>query len=99
MNNQINNGSSSTSNESVQRMVETSTAMHHSNQMVIAQSMVHRPVNTIKAYSAKQEEWKDWCREQGFEDGKYRRNDDGTPVALGRESILAYQEALWSKLS
>ncbi|KAG1489290.1 hypothetical protein G6F46_014508 [Rhizopus delemar] len=58
MNNQINNGSSSTDNESVQRMVETSTAMHHSNQMVIAQSMIHRPVNTIKAYSAKQEEWK-----------------------------------------
>ncbi|EIE89012.1 hypothetical protein RO3G_13723 [Rhizopus delemar RA 99-880] len=115
MNNQVNNGSSSTSNESIQRMVETSTAMHHSNQMVIAQSMVHRPVNTIKAYSVKQEEWKVWCREQGFEDGytvsdkklsfflmeyvskrgsKYRRNDDDTPVALGRESILAYVKAI-----
>ncbi|EIE85804.1 hypothetical protein RO3G_10514 [Rhizopus delemar RA 99-880] len=77
--------------------------------------MVHRPVNTIKAYSAKQEEWKAWCREQGFEDwytvsdkklsfflmeyvskrgSKYRRNDDGTPVALGRESILAYVKAI-----
>ncbi|KAG1035365.1 hypothetical protein G6F43_013241 [Rhizopus delemar] len=96
-------------------MVETSTAMHYSNQMIIAQSMVHRPVNTIKAYSAKQEEWKVWCREQGFEDGynvsdkklsfflmeyvskgdsKYRRNDDGTPVALGRESILAYVKSI-----
>ncbi|KAG1049061.1 hypothetical protein G6F43_008591 [Rhizopus delemar] len=115
MNNQVNNGSSSTSNESVQRMVETSTTMHQSNQMVITQNMVHRPVNTIKAYSAKQEEWKVWCREQGFEDGytvsdkklsfflmeyvskrgsKYRRNDDGTPVALGRESILAYVKAI-----
>ncbi|EIE90537.1 hypothetical protein RO3G_15248 [Rhizopus delemar RA 99-880] len=43
MNNQVNNGSSSTSNESVQRMVDTT------------QSMVYRPVKTIKAYSAKQE--------------------------------------------
>ncbi|KAG1634730.1 hypothetical protein G6F44_010014 [Rhizopus delemar] len=115
MNNQINNGSSSTSNESVQRMVERSTAMHHSNDMVIAQSMVHRPVNTNKAYPAKQEKWKVWCRDQGFEDGytvsdrklsfflmeyvskrrsKYRRNNDGTPVALGRESILAYVKAI-----
>ncbi|KAG1019586.1 hypothetical protein G6F43_014354 [Rhizopus delemar] len=25
---------------------------------------------------------------------KYRRNDDGTPVALGRESILAYVKAI-----
>jgi hypothetical protein len=55
---QINNGSSSTSNESVQRMIETSTAMHHSKQIFIAQDMVHRPVNINKAYSAKQKEWK-----------------------------------------
>ena len=25
---------------------------------------------------------------------KYRRNDDGTPAALGRESILAYVKAI-----
>ncbi|KAG1056168.1 hypothetical protein G6F43_001912 [Rhizopus delemar] len=115
MNNQINNGSSSTSNESVQRMAETSTAMHYSNQMVIVQSMVHRPVNTIKAYSAKQEEWKVRCREQGFEDeytisdkkfgfflmeyvskrgSKYHRNDNGTPIAFGKGSILTYVKAI-----
>jgi hypothetical protein len=56
MNNQISNGSFSTSNEDIQRMVEMSTAMHRSIQMVIAQSTLYLPVNTIKAYSARQEE-------------------------------------------
>ncbi|CEG73294.1 hypothetical protein RMATCC62417_08705 [Rhizopus microsporus] len=77
--------------------------------------MTHRPVNTIKAYSAKQEEWKKWCLEQRFGDGeivtdqklsyflaeyvmkrgrKLRRNPDGTPIALGRESVLAYVKAI-----
>lgn len=42
----------------IQRMVDTSSAMHNSNQMVIARSMSHRPINTIKAYTTKQEEWK-----------------------------------------
>ncbi|CEG69734.1 hypothetical protein RMATCC62417_05756 [Rhizopus microsporus] len=77
--------------------------------------MTHRPVNTIKAYSAKQEEWKKWCFEQRFGDGeivtdeklsyslaeyvmkrgrKLRRNADGTPIALGRESVLAYVKAI-----
>lgn len=58
MNNQISNGSFSTSNEGIQRMIEMSTAMHRSIQMVIAQSTLYLPVNTIKAYSARQEEWK-----------------------------------------
>ncbi|KAG1048930.1 hypothetical protein G6F43_008712 [Rhizopus delemar] len=92
MNNQINNGSSSTSNESVQRMVETSTAMHHSNDMVIAQSIVHRPVNTNKAYPAKQEKWKVsishcLCKRSGAEIKALR-------TALGRESILVYVKAI-----
>lgn len=58
MNNQTNNCSSSSSSESDQKMVETSTSMHHDNQMIIAQDVVYRHVNAIKAYSVKQEEWK-----------------------------------------
>lgn len=54
MYNQINNDSSSASDESIQKKVVASAAMNHSNQMI----MVHRPVNTIKAYSAKQKKWK-----------------------------------------
>ena len=44
--------------ESVQRMIDNNSAMYYSNQMIITQNMIHRPMNTIKAYSAKQEEWK-----------------------------------------
>ncbi|GAA5798910.1 hypothetical protein HPULCUR_004317 [Helicostylum pulchrum] len=58
----MNNSQKSTSvkvnNEGTQRMVDNSSAMHRSNQMIIAQGMSYRPVNTIKAYTAKQEEWK-----------------------------------------
>jgi hypothetical protein len=54
MYNQINNNSSSASDESIQKKAEASAAMNHSNQMTIDQIMVHRPVNTIKTYSAKQ---------------------------------------------
>ena len=57
MNNQINNRFT-VNDEGVQRMIDNNSAMHYSNQMIIAQNMTHRPVNTIKAYSAKQEEWK-----------------------------------------
>ena len=44
--------------EGVQRMIDNNLAMYYSNQMIIAQNMTHQPVNTIKAYSAKQEELK-----------------------------------------
>ncbi|CEG80857.1 hypothetical protein RMATCC62417_15127 [Rhizopus microsporus] len=95
--------------EGVQRMADNNSAMYYSNQMIIAQNMTHRPASTIKAYSAKQEEWK--CFEQRFGDGeivtdqnlsyflaeyvmkrgrKLRRNPDDIPIALGRESVLAY---------
>ena len=57
MNNQINNRFT-VNDEGVQRMIDNNSAMYYSNQMIIAQNMTHRPVNTIKAYSAKQEEWK-----------------------------------------
>ncbi|ORE00832.1 hypothetical protein BCV72DRAFT_310593 [Rhizopus microsporus var. microsporus] len=56
--------------EGVQRMIDNNSAMYYSNQMIIPQNMTHRPVNTIKAYSTKQEEWKKWCLEQRFGDGK-----------------------------
>ncbi|GAA5798820.1 hypothetical protein HPULCUR_004226 [Helicostylum pulchrum] len=56
----MNNSQKSTSievnNEGTQRMVDNSSAMHRSNQMIIAQGMSHRPVNTIKAHIAKLEE-------------------------------------------
>ena len=57
MNNQINNRFT-VNDEGVQRMIDNNSAMHYSNQMIIAQNMTHRPVNAIKAYSAKQKEWK-----------------------------------------
>lgn len=42
----------------LQRMLETNAAIKYSNQMIVAhQSMANRPVNTIKAYAAKQKEW------------------------------------------
>ncbi|KAG1174502.1 hypothetical protein G6F70_004764 [Rhizopus microsporus] len=56
MNNQMNNRL--TVNDGVQRMIDNNSAMYYRNQMTIAQNMSHRPVNTIKAYSAKQKEWK-----------------------------------------
>ncbi|KAI9255453.1 hypothetical protein EDC94DRAFT_678538 [Helicostylum pulchrum] len=56
----MNNSQKSTSievnNEGTQRMVDNSSAMHRSNQMIIAQGMSRRPVNTIKAHIAKLEE-------------------------------------------
>ncbi|ORE19489.1 hypothetical protein BCV71DRAFT_283188 [Rhizopus microsporus] len=81
MNNQMNNRL--TVNDGVQRMIDNNSAMYYRNQMTIAQNMSHRPVNTIKAYSAKQKEWK--------RGRKLRRNPDGTLIALGRESVFAYQ--------
>ena len=57
MNNQVNN-CLTVNDEGVQRMIDNNSAMYYSNQMIIAQNMTHQPVNTIKAYSAKQEELK-----------------------------------------
>ncbi|ORE04039.1 hypothetical protein BCV72DRAFT_295400 [Rhizopus microsporus var. microsporus] len=61
--------------------------------------MTHRPVNTIKAYSVKQEEWKMtldkvvtdqklsyFLAEYVMKRGrKLRRNSNGTAIALDRE--------------
>ncbi|KAG1169346.1 hypothetical protein G6F70_008498 [Rhizopus microsporus] len=83
--------------EGVQRMIDNNSAMYYSNQMIIAQNMTHQPVNTIKAYSAKQEELKlgyflpEYVMNRGR---KLRRSPDGTPIALGRESVLAYVKAI-----
>ena len=57
MNDQINNRLI-VNDEGAQRMIDNNSAMYYSNQMIIALNTTHRPVNTIKAYSAKQEEWK-----------------------------------------
>ena len=57
MNNQINNRFT-VNDEGVQRMTDNNSAMYYSNQMIITQNMIHRPMNTIKGCSAKQEEWK-----------------------------------------
>jgi hypothetical protein len=57
MNNQMNNRLT-VNDEGVQRMIDKNSAMYYSNQIIITQDMTYRPVNTIKAYSAKQEEWK-----------------------------------------
>ncbi|CEG79072.1 hypothetical protein RMATCC62417_13585 [Rhizopus microsporus] len=47
MNNQINNRLT-VNDEGVQRMIDNNSAIYYSNQMIIAQNMTHRPVNTIK---------------------------------------------------
>ncbi|KAG1202399.1 hypothetical protein G6F70_002297 [Rhizopus microsporus] len=96
MNNQINNRFT-VNDEGVQRMIDNNSAMHYSNQMIIAQNMTHRPVNTIKAYSAKQKEWKlgyflaEYVMNRGR---KLRRSPDGTLIVLGRESVLTYVKAI-----
>lgn len=56
MNSQLNQQTNAI--EEVQSMIDTNTAMYRSNRMVLANSMANRPVNTIKAYTAKQNEWK-----------------------------------------
>ncbi|CEG65050.1 hypothetical protein RMATCC62417_01920 [Rhizopus microsporus] len=66
MNNQMNNRLT-VNDEGVQHMIDNNSAMYYNNQMIIAQNMIHRPVNTIKAYSANQDEWKKWCLEQKFD--------------------------------
>lgn len=58
MNTQQNNNTSSSNEQGIRRMIDNNVAMHRSNQMVLAESMIQRPINTIKAYSAKQTEWK-----------------------------------------
>ncbi|ORE10580.1 hypothetical protein BCV72DRAFT_332863 [Rhizopus microsporus var. microsporus] len=91
MNNQMNNRLA-VNDEGAQRMIDNNSAMHYSNQMIIAKNMTHRSVNTIKTYSAK-EEWKlsyflaEYVMKQGR---KLRKNPDGASIALGRESALAY---------
>ncbi|KAG1172738.1 hypothetical protein G6F70_006282 [Rhizopus microsporus] len=67
MNNQMNNRLT-VNDESVQRMIDNNSAMYYSNQMIITQNMIHRPMNTIKAYSAKQEEWKQTALGMHFAD-------------------------------
>ncbi|KAI8883165.1 hypothetical protein K501DRAFT_130705, partial [Backusella circina FSU 941] len=62
--------SSTVNNQDIQRMIDNNAAMHYSNQMILAESMTHRPVNTLKAYDAKQSKWKKWCSEKGFSDGE-----------------------------
>ena len=57
MNDQMNNRLT-VNDESVPRMIDNNSAMYYSNQMIITQNMIHRPMNTIKGCSAKQEEWK-----------------------------------------
>ena len=57
MNDQINNRLI-VNDEGAQRMIDNNSAMYYSNQMIITQNMIHRPMNTIKGCSAKQEEWK-----------------------------------------
>ncbi|KAG1197232.1 hypothetical protein G6F70_006787 [Rhizopus microsporus] len=96
MNNQINNRFT-VNDEGVQRMIDNNSAMYYSNQMIIAQNMTHRPVNAIKAYSAKQKEWKlgyflaEYVMNRGR---KLRRSPDGTLIVLGRESVLTYVKAI-----
>ena len=43
--------------EGVQCMIGNNSAMYYNNQMIIAQNVIYRLVNAIKAYLAKQEEW------------------------------------------
>ncbi|ORE07840.1 hypothetical protein BCV72DRAFT_249156 [Rhizopus microsporus var. microsporus] len=89
--------------EGVQRMIDNDSAMYYSNQMIIAQNMTHRPVNTIKANSAKfgdgeivtDQKLSYFIAEYVMERGrKLRRNLDGISITLGREPVLAYVKAI-----
>ncbi|ORX62763.1 hypothetical protein DM01DRAFT_1369349 [Hesseltinella vesiculosa] len=48
--------------------------MHSASQMVLAQSIDERPLNTTKSYEAKQKEWVHWCRDKGLTDGELASN-------------------------
>ncbi|OAD71595.1 hypothetical protein PHYBLDRAFT_170258 [Phycomyces blakesleeanus NRRL 1555(-)] len=68
---QMNNGNNTTVNDpSLQRMMDNTSAMYSSNQLVLAQNLDQRPTNTTKAYLAKQEEWRQWCLKKEFGDGE-----------------------------
>lgn len=77
--------------------------------------MLSRPNNITKSYQPKQQQWKEWCASQDFNNGeiftdeklcfghstyvatrenKYKRNREGAPTSLGRESILGYVRAV-----
>ncbi|OAD78032.1 hypothetical protein PHYBLDRAFT_141892 [Phycomyces blakesleeanus NRRL 1555(-)] len=87
MNGQNNNSTNAmVNNISLQRMMDNRSAMHTRSQLVLAQNMELCPKNTSKAYAAKQEEWRRGC--------KLKRAEDGSPIPLGRESILAYVKAV-----
>ncbi|ORE15949.1 hypothetical protein BCV71DRAFT_272842 [Rhizopus microsporus] len=73
-------------------MIDNNSTMCYSNQMIITQNMIHQSVNTIKAYLAKQKEWKAILENNNKE--KLRRNTNGIPIALGRESVLIYVKAI-----
>ncbi|OAD68086.1 hypothetical protein PHYBLDRAFT_173579 [Phycomyces blakesleeanus NRRL 1555(-)] len=68
---QMNNGNNTTVNDpSLQHMMDDTSAMYSSNQLVLAQNLDQRPTNTTKAYLAKQEEWRQWCLKKEFGDGE-----------------------------
>lgn len=54
----MNNQRATVNDENMQRMLDTNAAMTYSGQLVLAQNMSARPVNTQKAYAGKQKEWR-----------------------------------------
>ncbi|KAG1201915.1 hypothetical protein G6F70_002734 [Rhizopus microsporus] len=92
MNSQMNNRLT-VNDEGVQCMIGNNSAMYYNNQMIIAQNVIYRLVNAIKAYLAKQEDYfhAEYVMKRGR---KLISNPDGAPIALGRESVLVYVELL-----
>ncbi|OBZ80264.1 hypothetical protein A0J61_11687 [Choanephora cucurbitarum] len=57
-------------NEHYQNMIRARVAMEKNTQMIIAENQTYRPVNTTVAYTAKQNEWFEWCKDlDKFPDG------------------------------
>ncbi|KAI9469129.1 MAG: hypothetical protein EXX96DRAFT_654725 [Benjaminiella poitrasii] len=54
----------SINDEGLQRMIYNNVIMNYSKQMVVAQNIATRPVNSTKAYASNQEECKIWCSEE-----------------------------------
>lgn len=44
--------------ERIQRELQANVSMHSSNQELIAEELQNTPINTIKAYFKKQQEWR-----------------------------------------
>ncbi|KAF1330533.1 Short-chain dehydrogenase, partial [Globisporangium splendens] len=78
--------------------VANAQSLHNAVVNVLARQATERPANTQRQYMNKQKEFREWCASKGFCDGelvnKRSKQADGSPQALGFESIDAYVKAI-----